>query len=663
MPDQRPNPEQLLKLVQEEESQERRGKLKIYLGFAPGVGKTYTMLQDMIAKRALGLDVVVGIVESHGRKDIEELVKQLEVLPRQEIEYRGKKLLEFDIDLALKRSPAIILIDEMAHSNAPGMRHKKRWQDIKEMLDRGIDVSTTMNVQHVESLNDIVAKILHFQVHETVPDSMLEMADSIELVDLPPDDLLKRLEQGKVYFPAQAEIAAERFFRKGNLIGLRELALRVTAEHVGEQVFLYGQEEGFEHISTTKEKILVCIGPGEESVKLIRVARRMATTLQAHWIAVHIDAVRLQLSEEERNRAIEHLRLAEQLGADTRILTGYDVVKEIINFAHDENITQIVIWKRIRPRWRELLFGSLADEVLRYSGDIDVYVMTGDLDKTEAHHKKTTPPKTPWKVYLIALALIAFATLLNFILFPYLSASNLIMMYLVAVTIVALYGKLGPSILASFLSVICYDFFFIPPFYSLYVAHVQYSFTLLVMLLVSQVISNLTIFNRHQAEIARLAEYHTAALYTLSRQLAHTRGVDKLLDIAVNYLGEVFQSDVQALLPEKGSLVVMASFGQKHEISAKEEGVVQWVYELGQMAGLGTDTLPVADAIYVPMRATEGSIGVFRLHPLQPERLFTPDQMRLLDACSNQIALALEVDRLQEYSKVDTHKEKLANEK
>lgn len=647
MPDQRRNPEKLLKQVQEEEQQAERGKLKIYLGAAPGVGKTYMMLRDAIAMREKGLDVIVGVVESHGRQEIITLLKNLEVMPPQNVIYRDHPLTEFNLDAALKRNPGLILIDEMAHTNAPGLRHAKRWQDIKEILDRGIDVCTTLNVQHIESLNDIVSQIVHTRIKETVPDSMLELASTIELVDLPPDDLLKRLQEGKVYFPQQAELAAENFFRKGNLTALRELALRVTAERVSAEVLHYRQGQGIKHIWPTRDKIMVCVGAGTQSTKLIRAARRMATSLQAQWLAVHIDAPHLELSEAQHHSAIQNLRLAEQLGAQTRIITGFNVVTEIMDFARDQNITKLIIGKTPRSRWRDLLFGSLPDELVRYSGEIDVYIITSQktpVSKTE----QTTMDKAAiaWKVYGVALGAVGLATGIDYLLRPFFNESNLIMVYLLAVIFVSLFGKMGPSVCASVLSVLAYAFLFMSPTFSL--SKVQYIFTLLVMLLVTQVISHLTILTRRQAKAANAAERRTATLHSLSQQLASTRGVDKLLNIAVQYLSEVFNSEVLALLSEEGTLKIRARYKTEENLTAKEQGVAQWVYDLGQQAGLGTDTLPFSDSVYVPLITTQGTIGVLRLRPMQKKVLFTPEQMHLLEACTNQIALALGVDRLQE---------------
>lgn len=649
--DRRRNPETLLKQAQEEERQKRRGKLKIYLGAAPGVGKTHNMLIDANAKRAQGLDVVIGVVETHRRAEIENLVKNCDTLPLQTVTYHGKNLKEFDLDAALKRNPALILIDEMAHTNAPGLRHAKRWQDIKEILDRGIDVYTTLNVQHVESLSDLAGQIIHSRITETVPDSMIEMADTIELVDLPPEDLLRRLQEGKVYFPAQAELAAEHFFLKGNLIALRELALRMTAERVSAQVLLYRQGKGIRHVWPTRDKLLVCVGSKSSDSKLIRAARRLATRLQAEWIAVYVDTARFQLSEKESNQAVYNLRLAEQLGAQTHMLTGYDAVKTIIDFAHEQNITQILVGKTIRPRWRELICRNFADELVRQSGEIDVYTVTKETAGLKTKEPaNTTTTEWAWREYALALGVVTLATLINILLSPYFHLGNLFMMYMLGAIIIAMRGKIGPAIFSSIISVLAFAYVLNPPSYAV-MSDLEYFLTLAVLLLLAVVISNLTVTLRRQTLMARQGEQRMAVLHTLSRELASTRGIDKLLSTAVRYLGEQFNSEVIALIPVNEKLTERIGFKTMSTLGEKEMAVAKWVFDLGQTAGKGTDTLPFSDAIYVPLLAMKGTIGVMRVHPLNPGALFTPEQMILLEACVNQIAVALEVDRLQEETK------------
>jgi two-component system sensor histidine kinase KdpD len=652
MAERRPDPDKLLARFREEEVK-HRGKLKIYLGAAPGVGKTHTMLQDAMDRRAQGLDVVAGVVESHGRKEVEAMLQKVELLPRRIVEYHGKPLLEFDLDAALKRAPSVILIDEMAHTNIPGLRHAKRWQDIKELLDRGIDVFTTLNVQHIESLNDVVTQISGITVRETVPDSMLELADNIELIDLAPDDLLRRLQDGKVYIPAQAELATQNFFRKGNLTALRELALRFTAERVDIQVLSQRRGQGIEQTWPTRERLLVCVGSNLRSMKVIRRARRMAVSMHAEWIVVHVETPRLKLSDQERSNAIQNLRLAEKLGAETRVLNGLNIAKEILNFAREKNVTKIVLSKQTRAPWKDFIFGSLANEIVEKSGEIDVYLIhCSDNDET----KNTTPSrsikvKTPWFTYGIAIFTVAFATLLDLVISPYAGLSNLVMMYLLGVVVVAMSGQMGPAVLTSILSALAYAYFFTPPDFAFVVTDIKYLFTLIIMILVGLIISNLTILNSKQAEISNLGEQRTAALHALTRQLATARGFDKLLEIAVRYISEVFNSEVQALLIENGLLIIRAGIPRKKILNPKDQGVAQWVYDLGQIAGLGTDTLPFSDAVYVPLLGSQGSLGVVKVTPRESERLLIPEQLHLLEACVNQLALALEVDRLQENAK------------
>jgi len=642
----RPSPEKLLTLAQEEERHSKKGKLKIYLGAAPGVGKTYTMLQDAFAQLRQGLDVVIGVVESHGRKEIEALVTEFEILPPQVISYRGKELFDFDLDAALKRNPALILIDEMAHTNVPGLRHGKRWQDIKEILDRGIDIYTTLNVQHIESLNDVVAQIIGTRIKETIPDSALEFADTIELIDLPPEDLLKRLREGKVYFPEQAELAEENFFKTGNLIALRELALRVTAECVEAQVLLYRQGQGIERIWPIKERILVCIGAEQETKQIIRAAKRMATNLQTEWFAVHVDAPRLHLSDAQRTLVLQNLRLAETLGATTKTITGLDVVKEIMDFSHEQNVTTILIGKRIQPRWKNWFRKNLADEMVRQSKEINVYIITFEPTSIKPSKNLSIKKSIAWRTYAITLGVVTLATIVDFTLFPFLGESNLVLVYLLGIIGIALYGEFGPSILASILSVLAFDFFFIPPRFSFAVSDVQYFFTLLVMLAVAWIISHLTIISRRQTEVARLAERRISALHTLSRKLANTRGTTKLLETSMHYLSELYNCQILALLPKNNHLEICAHYKAEPSLNDKELSIAQWSYDFKQTTGFGTDTLSFSEAIFVPLIASQSAIGVLRILPLD-KQIITSDQFYLLEACANQIGLALEADRLQ----------------
>lgn len=651
MANERLDPEQLLQRAQEEERQKTRGQLKIYLGAAPGVGKTYEMLHDALDKRAKGLDVVVGIAESHGREEIEQLLRKFEIIPRQMVTYREIPCLEFDIDAALQRHPGLILVDEMAHTNIPGLRHAKRWQDIKELLERGIDVYTTLNVQHIESLKDNISKIIQAPIIETVPDSMIEMANTIELVDLPHEELLKRLQEGKVYIPKQAELAQEHFFRKGNLIALRELALRATAERVGNDVFLYRQDEGIKQIWPIKDKILVCVGPKPEAMKLIRAAKRTANSLQAEWIALYIDTPQIKSRVRERNRAIQNLRLAELLGAETHVITGFDRAKEILNFAREQNATQIMISKHVKRRLRDCFDRNLADEIVRYSSDIDVSIINTEATKS-SFVEKEEPSPVPWKVYAYSLLTVILATVINTSLSPLFSSSNLMMIYLLGVAAVSLFGQRGPSILASILSVALYDYFFIPPLYSFVISDLEYFFTFLVFLLMGQVISYVTVYLKRQRESARMTQQQMTSLYLFTRKLTHVRGTNDIVMLGVRHISSVFNSDVLVLLPKQDQLEIQPIHQSKQRLDSKEQGIAQWVYEMGQPAGLGTDTLSFSNALYLPLLGTSGSIGVLRLKP-RTQQLLTPEQRDLLESCVNQMALALEVERLHEATRIN----------
>ncbi|MEO8400649.1 MAG: sensor histidine kinase KdpD [Gammaproteobacteria bacterium] len=648
MPRSRPNPETLLEQADEEERLQKKGKLKIFFGAAPGVGKTYSMLTEALSKLTGGLDVVIGVVESHGRKDIEILIEKFEAILRCNIEYRNKQLQEFDLEAAIKRHPTLIMVDEMAHTNIAGVMHTKRWQDIKELLERGIDVYTTLNVQHIESLNDVIKQITGVIVHETVPDSILELADSIELVDLPPEDLLKRLEDGKIYIPAQAELALQHFFRKANLSALRELALRFTAERVNQQVQTARRDISEQKIWPTSERLLVCIDHSTFSIKLIRTARRMATSLQAEWLVIYVDSAHNQMSEVERQIAIENLRFAKELGAETSILSGDDLVKEIIEFSHINNITKIIIGKKIRPRWRDMLFSNLSDEIVRASNSIDVYIITGEADEFKIK-SSTFVSKQPflWLEYLYGIITVGVCTLINYFSYPFLLPTNLVLIYLLGVVFMAARGQLGPSIMTALVSLMTYALLFVPVALSFTISDAHYLITFLVMLLITELITHLTMTAKKQSESTRLQERRTAALYRLNRELASHRGTDRLLQIAVNHISDVFDCDVLVLLPgSSGHLMVRSNENQ--ELDVKERSIAQWSYDLGQMAGLGTTTLPSSKSLYYPMQGTSDKIAVLRIQPKNPDKFIAPEQLHLLETIIRQVILAIEVDRLQE---------------
>jgi two-component system, OmpR family, sensor histidine kinase KdpD len=650
MTDKRPDPDALLARVKEQQALEARGKLKIFFGAAAGVGKTYAMLEAAREKRADGLDVAVGYVESHGRAETAALLEGLEVSPPRLVEYHGATLREFDLDGALARRPQLLLVDELAHTNAPGSRHAKRWQDVLELLDAGVDVFTTVNVQHVESLNDVVAKITGVVVRETLPDSVLDRADEVELIDLPPDDLLERFREGKVYVPHQAEEALRNFFRKGNLIALRELALRRTAERVDAQMRSYMRDHAIGAIWPTSERLLVAVSASPFSVQLVRAAKRMAERLGAEWWVAYVETpAQLRLPPESKDRVAETLRLAESLGGKTVTLTGARMSEEILAFARQRNVTRIVVGKPQRSLWKRIVLGSIVDALVQGSGDIDIAVISGDKhEPAPAPLRRRIAPPTSWSGYAQALATVMVATGVAWLMFPFFEISNLVMVYLLGIVLVARRQGRGPSLLASILSVAAFDFFFVPPHLTFTVSDVRYLVTFVVMLLVGIVISGMTIRIRAQAEAVREREQRTAALYAMSRELASTRGVEDLVRITVRHVAEVFGVRTIVLLPEDGRLATRGDPDTDAPLDGNEVGVARWVFEHRQPAGLGTNTLPGAARLYVPLLASRGCAGVLGVRPADPHAFDTPERLHQLETFADQTALAIERARLTE---------------
>ncbi|MBU6428647.1 MAG: sensor histidine kinase KdpD, partial [Cyanobacteria bacterium REEB65] len=660
----RPNPDALLERVREEEARRTRGRLKIFLGMAAGVGKTYAMLQEAHSQRADGHEVVVGLVETHGRPETDALLMGLEILPRKESEYRGVTLSEFDVDGALARAPKLLIVDELAHTNVPGSRHAKRWQDVQELLSAGIDVYTALNVQHIESLNDVVGQITHVTVRETVPDSILELADEIEVVDIPPDVLLQRLKDGKVYIPAQALSAAERFFRKGNLIALRELALRYVAKQVETQMETYRRQQGIQTAWLVSDRVLVAVSPSPMAPTLIRAARRVASAFRADWYAVYVETpAEARRPEGVRARVLRSLRLAEELGAKAVTLQGERVVDELLAFAKSHNVSKIVAGKPIRPRWQDRIYGSLVDDLVRRSGTMDVYIVTGEFDAEAVKPALPIQPKRKWPAYLQGVAIVGAATLLCWLCKGALAKENLLLVYLLGVVVVATLVGRGPAILASLLSVGLYDFLFVPPVFSFAVSDGEYMLTFAIVLIVALTLSTLTDRVRSQAEAARMRERRTATLNSMSRELVTARDTADVLRIAAQHLGEAAGMPVTIHMPgPQGHLVLKA--GQEISLDAREEGVAQWAYDHSQMAGAGTQTLPGAHGVYLPLVSSRGIVGVLGLHAASRQQIPPAEQMYLLETLGNQTALALEHMRLADeahHARVVIESERLRN--
>ena len=644
--EQRPSPEALLKTA----TQEERSRLKIFVGAAPGVGKTYAMLEAAHERRREGLDVVVGVVETHGRAETEALVAGLEVIPRRRVEYRGTVIAEMDLDAVLRRRPQLVLVDELAHTNPPGSRHPKRFSDVEELLDAGIDVYTTVNIQHLESLNDVVAQITGIQVRETVPDRMFERADEVKLVDVTPEDLLQRLREGKVYMPAAAERAIRNYFQPGNLTALRELALRQTAERVDDQMRTYMQAHAIPGVWPVTERIMVCISAGSLAERLIRSGCRMADRRHADWLVVFVETAAFhRLPETERTRVARLLRLAEQLGAEAVSIPGERVGEELVRYAERRNVTEIILGKPLRPRWRDLWRGSPVNDIVRRSGHIDVRVITGEPDVPPRRTHPLLRParlRVQWTPYLLGLVAVVLAGATAKGLQLWFALPDPAIVFLTAVLFTAVLGGLGPSIFAALASVLVYDIFFVQPLYRFTVTKPQDVLSLLVFLVVAGITSNLTARIRNQAETARRREERTAALYAFSRQLAAAVGIDDLLPILAQHVAEQFRAKVAVFLPDRGQLSLRAAQPPETELSEAGRAAATWAWEHNQAAGRGTDTLPGGDWMYIPLHTARGAVGVLALNLPHPETILPLDQRQLLEAMARQAAVAIERTRV-----------------
>ncbi len=643
----RPDPEALLARVEADERSSSRGRLKIFFGAAAGVGKTFAMLEAAHERLSEGVDVVVGHVVTHGRPETEALLEGLPILPDRRVVHRGHVLEEFDLDAALARKPALLIVDELAHTNAPGSRHARRHQDVEELLRAGIDVHTTLNVQHVESLNDLVEQITGVTVRETVPDSVLEAADDVALVDLAPDELLARLREGKVYIPEQAERAMAHFFRKGNLTALREMALRLTADRVDAQMQVYRKAESGERTWPIAEKVLVCISPSPSAARVVRAGRRLARRLRAEWTVLFVEQPRhAALGEADRDYASQALRLAEQLGAEAVTIEAHDAIEEIVRHARARNVSKIVVGKPARFWWfREIFTGSFVARLARRSGDIDVYIVHGGSG--EAAGPRPAAPEAEravrWAGYAGAAATVAACTLVTGLMARRFAPSNLVMVYLVGVLIAATLWGRGPSLLAALLGVAAFDFFFVPPYLTFAVADYQYAVTFVVMALVGVTISTLTARIKEQADVSRRRERRTSALYSLSRELASTRSLDEMVAAVRRHVEEVFECEAEVYLEGAGSrLELRREDGPAFARDPKEAAVAHWVHEHSEKAGRGTATLAGAGGLYLPLVGSRGTVGVLGVRLPPDRRPLGTDPMHLLETFANQAALALE---------------------
>ena len=652
--DQRPSPDALLEAARREEG--RVGKLRIFVGAAPGVGKTYEMLQTARARKKDGYDIIIGVVETHGRKETEALLDGLEIVPRRRVEYKGQWLDEMDLDAIIARRPQVVLVDELAHTNAPGSRHPKRYLDVEELLSRGIDVYTTVNIQHIESLNDVIAQITHVRVRETIPDAIFDRADAVELVDLTPDDLIDRLKEGKVYVPRQAERALTHFFSPANLTALRELALRRTAERVDEQLLTEMQARAIEGPWAAGERILVCISEDPRAAGLVRYAKRLADRLHGPWTALYVESRRaLQLSEEQRDRVADTLRLAESLGGEgvTIPSAAGRIADDVIGYAQSNNVTQIVIGKSTRSRWFEILHGSVVHDLVRRSGNISVHVIAGDAITGEPIARKTvrtadTGDSLDPRPYVVALLAVGLAVVVGQLIRPWLGVENVDLLLLTAVVGVGVRYGLWPSLVAGVAASLCYNFFFLPPVYTFTITDPINVGAFFFFIVIAIIVSNLAGRVRTQAVVAMTRARTTESLYVFSRKLAGAGTLDDVLWATAYQTALMLKVHVVLLLPDNGSVVVKAGYPPEDTLDAADLAAAKWAWESDKPAGRGSDTLPGAKRLFLPIHTGRGRIGIVGIDSEKSGPLLTPDQRRLLDALMDQAAVAIERVRLVE---------------
>jgi two-component system sensor histidine kinase KdpD len=647
----RPDPDLLLARVTQQEAQARRGKLRIYFGSSAGVGKTYAMLAAARNILAEGRDLVVGVVETHGRAETAALLEDLEVLAPRMMSHRGRELPEFDLDGAIRRRPSLILVDELAHSNVQGARHPKRWQDVEELLAAGIDVFTTLNVQHLESLNDVVGAITNVRVWETVPDTVFDQAEEVVLVDIPADELIERLKAGKVYKVVQAERAADNFFRKGNLMALRELALRRTADRVEGDVQAYRVDKSIGSVWKTATALLTCVGPDPGAERVVRGAARLASQLNADWHAIYVETPALQrLPAARRERILATLHLAQDLGARTAVLANADVAASVIEYARNHNLSKIVIGRdparRLWP-WQR----SSGQRLAQLAPDIDLV----EIGRTDGAAQNGTAlrasPASPTDTterrkgkrlrYLWAALACVAVTLAAFPLTPHFDRANIVALFLLTVVLVAVRFGRGPAALAAVLGVGSFDFFFVPPRFSFAVNDVQYLLTFAVMLAVGLITGQLTAGLRFQARVASHREERAGSLYEIARDLSGAVQTEQVVKISDESIGRTFRASAALLLPDAAGKLIMNLSGAATPPAA-DMGIAQWAFDKGEPAGFGTDTLPGSEVLYIPLRAPIRSRGVLAVKANNRRLLRIPEQRQLLDTFAALIAIALE---------------------
>ena len=642
---QRPNPDELLAQITEAEHVQlrTRGYLKVFLGYVAGVGKTYRMLHEALHMLKEGQEVCAAVVETHGRELTAIFLSGIPAIPKRQISYGGITLEELDLDEVLRRKPRYALVDELAHTNAPGSRHEKRHQDIEELLDAGINVYTCVNIQHLESLNDTIFHLTGVRVKETIPDRILEMADKIELVDLPTEELLKRLQAGDVYVPEKAKIAALKFFNEANLLGLRELALRYTADRVDDDMLLYKQEHGIKGFIPAGSKLLACVSSSPSSADIIRTAHRFASESNSEWFAVYVDSPQERALRPEDQRQLDNnLNLARELGATIVKLSGKSFTDEIIAFAQSQNVTLIVIGFSRRSKFEELVKGSIINDIVHKSAPIQVLVAQGRFEPPaqDARRKKRLPRFHLNAVLLSALN-VGVTTGCGLLLRSVFEVHDIVLLFVVPIVLTSLISGLWGGVLTSIFVVLCFNFFFIPPFYTLTVNDLRFLLTFGVLLFVGIVTSFLADIVKRQGEKAKQRENFIQTLYEFSRKLLATHDFKMLLHSIVKHVSDLFQTETVLLLPSQGRLIVSMKSNSDSLFDDHEFGIAQWAYEHKKRAGLNTKTLASSQWQYWPLTIQTEILGVLAMKPHNPQTISGYERQHLLESFTNIVALSL----------------------
>jgi len=647
MEEKRPDPDSLIeKIKQDEESNagnKKKGKLKIFLGYCAGVGKTYRMLQEASLKKKNDNDVVIGIVETHNRKETEALLWGLEIIPRKKIEYSGLALEEMDTDAVLNRHPSVVIVDELAHTNIPGSRHNKRFQDVEELINAGIDVFTTLNIQHIESLNDVIQQISGIKVNERVRDRIIESAAEVELVDLTPEKLLDRLKEGKVYIPPKAEQAMHKFFRKGNLLALRELSLKYTAKQVDEDIRSFMKKNAVPSPWAVGSRILVGISASYTTERLLRFTHRMAQDMDVEWFAVYVESPqKIDESKAARIQLEKNIRLAEELGAKVVLLSGANMADEMLNFSKSKNVTLIIVGPSKRTHFERLIKGSVVDELVSKSGGINILITGERKYESPVYARYITSSKRDYRTYFLSLVIILTVTAIGWLLRFKIEPINIGMLLLLPSIASGILWGIRVGLFASIVAVCCFDFFFITPYLSFRVSDLRYLPSFMVFILVSAAVSFLAKSIRQETESSRNRERFVYSLYSFSRDIIAAKDLGDILNRAVKHIAEAFESDVIILLPDNsGKLSAKSRSNENVPLSEMELAVATWSYNNGKPAGKGTDTLSSSGIYCLPLKIQDKTIGIIGLKMVNAGRFLTPEQEQLFESFASIAALAI----------------------